>query len=101
MPEITANHPRRFEGITKQYDKPPDFVICGRCEGHGSYNLKLDQYGPGLHFRALCPSCDGHGFRHKDACEDHKFIHLRKLGRCIEEMMCTVCSTVRVIDSSD
>lgn len=103
MVELSYDHPRRYEGCTLKVKNPnlPHFVMCGKCEGHGSYNLELDAYGAGNHFACLCHACDGHGYHHPDSCEDHKFVFVRKLGRCIEEMKCAVCSLVRVIDSSD
>lgn len=45
---------------------------CPLCQGYGSWNLKLNHWGEGKHYRALCGQCDGYGWVRS---EDAKCIH--------------------------
>jgi hypothetical protein len=84
--------------------------VCPRCQGHGQFNLRINAYGPGKHFKSLCGACWGYGYLQKgqvcahewrDATEEEiKKAHIT-LYRCEHAWVCTKCSTTRVVSSSD
>lgn len=86
---------------TMPYPSTEPLVTCPKCHGHGYWNLRLNAYGPGKHFQALCSQCMGWGrLTAADAACVHDWA-VTRTGRCLVESTCTKCGKGRVIDSSD
>jgi len=107
MPYMTYTDERAFEGIEIEdiskikYIKNP--VLCPVCKGHGHWHLKIDAYGPGIHFDAHCFQCNGWGYVEKGSNSEtciHTFTE-KNIGRCLHEHTCSKCGEKRVVDSSD
>lgn len=92
-----------------------NWEVCPRCLGYGGWNLELNAYGPGKHFRASCAQCNGWGHVdthdrrdveciHRFTERDDQFLTLvgRKPFHCEHVWVCmNGCGRWRVIDSSD
>ena len=66
---LTPDHADAFKDLEKLAPEPAGKMLgqyvakprcdsvpvteCGKCKGHGKWNLELDAYGPGRHFRLL------------------------------------------------
>ena len=103
-PEAFTDYPPLIEnerGAAK-HPIPVGSVQCPKCKGHGGWNLRLNAYGPGRHFRAACDQCNHWGHTTaKDAQCVHTFDNGRNVGRCLTLYTCTKCGTKRTVDSSD
>lgn len=98
--EVQGNPAERFNFK----GKPEDWVLCPACHGHGSYNLELNAYGEGQHFRGGCNNCTGWGYVEvgsPDAKCVHKYGSSRNVGKCLTEYTCDLCGNKNVVDSSD
>jgi len=117
---LTPNDKGAFKDIRKRRPTKERPVECPLCKGHGMWNLELDAYGKGDHFRASCSQCHGWGFVQPglDATCIHEFEEvgpkefdeLKKkfsglgefvYGRCIHNLVCKTCGRRMVTDSSD
>jgi hypothetical protein len=78
-----------------------DFFVCPKCQAHGGWNLTVDAYGPGKHFRCVCPVCYGTGYTKSATPCEHDWQFSRNLGRCYNEYICRKCNAVDKVDSSD
>lgn len=91
----------------------PDWTqMCPTCEGHGNFNITLDAYGAGRHFRGCCSNCNGWGWI-KPCDHVHEWVEISskksaELGIKHWGVFCHVylckhasCKEVRVTDSSD
>ncbi len=88
--------------LSKPEDVPNKRYICPVCKGHGHWNLELDAYGKGQHFRAACFQCNGWGWvDEKDKDCVHEFKEIALVGRCLHKMQCSKCGQERTVDSSD
>jgi hypothetical protein len=92
-----------------------DVVECPLCHGYGGWNIRLDAYGPGRHFKAMCYQCSGWGWvdgNTIDAYCVHQFREIdhrgaRKLGmkvwgtrRTDHYYVCEGCGKTKYVDSS-
>ena len=101
---MDSTHPDAFKGFRYKLFNPayPWLKhLCPLFHGYGGWNLTLDAYGPGQHFRACCSQCNGHG-RVGDGDKDciHDWQEVRRLGRCLHEYKCTKCPSTHTVDSS-
>ena len=95
-----------------------DSIFCPLCQGHGGWNLVLDQYKayepPNCHFRAHCNQCNGWGYVSKgsihETCihecrelssEECNKKNIRHYGMCWHVYECTKCGYIYSQDSSD
>lgn len=92
-----------------------DMVECHVCLGHGGWNLCINEYGPGKHFKCSCSQCLGWGWVVKgskdDTCPKHEFRELSRAqcqelnvphyGKCYHVYSCTLCGHVQSHDTSD
>jgi hypothetical protein len=86
---------------TPRRDSVP-VVECGKCRGHGGWNLQLDAYGPGKHFRASCNNCTGWGYvPEEQGSHIHEWDGGVAISRCCTRYTCAACNAVSVVDSSD
>lgn len=77
-------------------------VECGKCHGHGGWNLKLNAYGSGRHFRASCNNCTGWGYVPAAQGDHvHEWDRGETVGRCVTRYTCVGCGKVSDVDSSD
>ena len=77
-------------------------VECGKCKGFGGWNLTLDAYGPGRHFRASCHNCTGWGYvEASQGSHVHEWDNGEYISRCNTLYTCKACGTKRAVDSSD
>jgi hypothetical protein len=77
-------------------------VECAKCNGHGGWNLKLDAFGAGKHFRASCNNCTGWGFVPASQGDHiHEWDRGETVGRCVTRYTCAGCGHVSDVDSSD
>jgi len=125
---MDETHPDAFKDMEKKSrpdlrfpGKIGNWVECGRCQGHGGWNLKLHAYkrqrnGADIgceHFQTACGSCWGWGWVPKGQCL-HKWggkwedsiaakngMTRPKLFRCESIWVCVKCGEHRVVDSSD
>ncbi|NIN00473.1 MAG: hypothetical protein GTO24_21045 [candidate division Zixibacteria bacterium] len=88
-----------------------DLILCPLCHGHGGWNLKLNAYGEGRHFRSNCRQCNGWGWVKP---EDAECIHVFKelgveecrergiahWGMCFHVYECVNCDRITSADSS-
>jgi hypothetical protein len=92
-------------------DNDPRTFLCSVCKGHGTWNLIIDAYGPGKHFRASCSQCNGWGWVDAEdaACihddreinrEEAKERKLRHEGMFYHLYECTKCHRLVSYDSS-
>jgi len=56
--------------------KEGNHVLCPKCKGHGYWNLQLNAYGPGRHFKCSCGQCNFWGWVDKGSL-DETCIHER------------------------
>ena len=104
-PYLTPTDPDAFKDMEIRspegsYIKDP--VFCPVCQGYGGWNLRLDAYGPGVHFKSHCFQCNGYGFvsaESKSATCVHVWTE-KTVGRCLHEYTCK-CGEKRIVDSSD
>lgn len=81
-------------------------TLCPLCQGHGGWNLRLNAYGLGKHFQAMCNQCWGWGHVGKeDATCIHDFMEGERKGsgsgRMFEhKIKCRKCGRSRWYDSS-
>lgn len=79
-------------------------VSCPKCFGHGYWNLTLNAYGPGKHFKAFCGQCWGWGWvKGTDATclHDFKAIAPAQPFRCYHTDQCQKCGRTRSYSSDD
>ncbi len=86
--------------------KPPvdstPVVECGQCKGFGGWNLKLDAYALGRHFKASCNNCNGWGYVPASQGDHvHEWDAGETVGRCVTRYTCITCKKVSDVDSSD
>lgn len=82
-------------------DRAP-VVECAQCHGYGKWNLKIDAYGPGKHFRASCNNCTGWGYvPEAQGNHIHEWDQGKTVGRCVTRYTCVGCKEVKDVDSSD
>jgi len=96
-----------FEGDEAE-DK---LFLCPVCKGYGGWNLTLNAYGPGKHFRASCSQCNGWGWVTEEdrdciheveelsmaQCREIKVMHF---GNCYHVYRCLKCGQISAVDSS-
>ena len=74
---------------------------CPVCEGHGGWNLKLNAYGEGKHFKCTCSHCNGWGYiDENEICSGHEWQWVANLGNCYNKYECTKCHKTWDVDSS-
>jgi hypothetical protein len=100
---LNPGDPGSFLDCTVRENWDPERLkYCPVCRGHCEYNLKIDAYGPGRHFRGVCAHCNGSGLVDiRQTCDEHVWKHTRELGRCYNEYTCVKCGAVHHIDSGD
>lgn len=114
---LKPTDPGAFDGLEKQragacakmlgaYSTPRcdsvPVVECANCRGHGKWNLELNAYGPGKHFRASCNNCTGWGYVPATQGDHvHQWDRGETVGRCLTRYTCAGCKKVRDVDSSD
>jgi DnaJ-class molecular chaperone len=77
-------------------------VECAKCKGRGGWNLELNAYGPGKHFRASCNNCNGWGYvRAEQGDHIHEWDRGEHISRCCTRYTCVGCGKVSDVDSSD
>lgn len=94
-------------------EDPGRLVECPLCKGHGSWNLRLNAYGPGKHFQGGCNQCYGWGWVAADS-QNATCIHeyrpaterqLKALGITLymhdHYYVCAKCNQGYLTDSSD
>jgi len=87
--------------------------LCQKCQGHGGWNLALNQYPLNgkentaanrhlySHFRCHCMACNGWGYVHEsETCAGHEWVHVRETGNCLNLHKCKHCGKEWEIDSS-
>lgn len=78
---------------------------CPVCHGHGRWNLRRDEYGPGKHFQAFCRQCWGWGWvkpgLDATCVHDFKAVAPDQPFRCWHTIACTKCGTKRSYSSDD
>ena len=86
-------------------EKRPDLNLyfeCPRCKGYGGWNLTINAYGEGKHFRCSCNHCNGWGYVDIDSVDHiHDWQFVCNLGRCYNRYKCSICDREWDIDSSD
>ena len=77
-------------------------VLCPKCEGHGTYNLELNAYGPGKHFKGCCQQCTGWGWVTPDnaTCIHDWKQTAHDERRCLTNYQCSKCGKTETVDSS-
>lgn len=114
---LRPTDPGAFDGLEKQQPEPASKVLghyatprvdsvpvveCAKCLGHGEWNLQLNAYGPGKHFRASCNNCTGWGYvPATQGGHIHEWDRGETVGRCLTRYTCMGCKEVRDVDSSD
>lgn len=98
--------------------REPDAVLgytkmCPKCQGHGGWNLALNQYSlhgkentpenrhTFSHFTCMCGNCYGWGFVREDQTCVHDWKFHSNTGRCLNMYQCIHCGQLNEIDSSD
>ena len=103
-----------FTDMDKKKPHCKDQEACPKCKGYGGWNLQLNAYGQGKHFRMFCCQCWGHGYVDKDS-KDATCIHdfheisaeearnkgVHHFGRCYHVSECSKCGKLISYDSSD
>jgi DnaJ-class molecular chaperone len=85
--------------------------LCPVCQGYGGWNLRLNAYGQGVHFKSHCSQCNGwgwvlpedlcvHTFRELSQTECRER-HITHWGTCWHVYECTICGRINSVDSSD
>lgn len=113
---LIPDSPDAFLGLAKK-ERPDKYSLgmdteCPVCHGYGGWNLELNSYGPGQHFRCWCSQCNGWGWVvEQDAVCVHKYVEIshklaRELGLHTWGMHCHVyrcekCGRTATYDSSD
>ena len=95
---MTVNHPDAFKDIPKKQQVSVNSKECPSCKGHGSYNLRLDSYGPGKHFQGSCANCNGHGYVDDDS-HTHEWVLIENMGTQ-KTYQCKHCHKIWYVDSS-
>lgn len=97
---------------TDGYPAPPDELwLCPVCHGYGGWNLALNAYGEGKHFRASCFQCRGWGWvdeTDRDCIHDNAEISpdearaegVPHFGMYYHVVKCRNCGHVQAYDSS-
>jgi len=117
---MTPDHPDAFLDWPTHASRSDLTQLCPRCQGHGGWNLLLDQYRLPLtaggaryadtaenrhlfcHFRAMCDHCTGWGWiPESETCPGHEWLYVANVGRCLNQYQCRHCSRVQQVDSSD
>ncbi len=110
---MTVKHPDAFVDYPTHEDRRKTWakyysldnaVPCPACKGRGGWNLKLNAYGEGKHFKAGCMQCTSWGLvkaGSDDAACIHEWDSGKNVGRCLNNYTCKKCGHVRQIDSSD
>lgn len=112
---LPEDHPDRYKDI-ELLDPPPKdglHIHCPVCEGHGSWNNRIDAYGEGKHFQSMCSQCWGWGWvaeNSKDATCVHEMKEMTKAwctennvyhaGMCYHVQKCEKCGKISSYDSS-
>jgi len=82
-----------------------DYEFCPKCQGHGRWNLSLNNYGPGVHFQAVCRQCNEYGWVKKGSPNSkciHRWVHSRPgKWNCTHYEKCSECGIEVFIDSGD
>lgn len=104
--DMTKNEPEPASKMLGTYRKPRcasvPVVECGKCHGYGGWNLKLNAYGPGRHFRASCNNCTGWGYvPESQGSHVHEWDRGETIGRCVTRYTCASCGETNDVDSSD
>lgn len=82
----TGQKPSKKERLTHE---------CKQCKGYGGWNLKIDAYGIGQHFKCRCPNCYGYGYvleTFKDHI--HNWEYIKDAPRFTSSKRCTICNQV-------
>lgn len=118
---MTPDHPDAFLDWPKPAASPANREqLCPRCQGHGGWNLLLNQYRlpPNsvrgrypdtpenrhiyCHFRSQCGHCAGWGWVSRDEkCTGHDWELVANTGRCLNMYRCVHCDARQEVDSSD
>lgn len=112
---MSYNDPNAFLDWPMQKPAPGFEKLCTRCQGHGGWNLAINQYMmPSgyentpenrhryTHFRKICDNCNGWGYVHNNqACPGHEWQFAKNLGRCYNQYQCIHCQAVQNVDSGD
>lgn len=73
---------------------------CPKCQGRGGWNLLVDAYGPGKHFRSHCLQCSGWGWvKERDAICVHDWDETRGKRMGQRFYTCKSCGAVRETNS--
>ena len=99
--------------VFNSYKPKGEFVLCPQCTGYGGWNLQLNVYGAGRHFRASCAQCNGYGWVDNADARDVSCVHeyqerdskaVEVTGHSLFHMehlwLCKKCGRWRVVDSS-
>jgi hypothetical protein len=87
-----------------KHKRGKDWVICPSCDGHGLWNLLLNEYGPGRRFQASCNNCNGWGWVEAgspDAKCVHQYKEVANPRMCEHIYECEKCKHRISVDSSD
>ena len=115
---LTPDHADAFKDLEKLAPEPAGKMLgqyvakprcdsvpvteCGKCKGHGKWNLELDAYGPGRNFRASCNNCTGWGYvEASQGSHVHDWDAGVALSMHNTRYTCTTCGQTRDVDSSD
>lgn len=115
---LTPAHPDAFKDMERKAPEPAGSMLgryiakppvesvpvveCGQCRGYGGWNLALDAYGPGRHFRSSCNNCTGWGFvPESQGSHVHDWDRGVTVGRCLTRYTCRTCGKASNVDSSD
>ena len=116
MGYLTHTDPNAFLDmeVGEKADYMKDYILCPKCKGHGGWNLRIDAYGKGKHFRCSCGQCNGWGYVHPDSTSAtciHDFVGVSEdecnrrgithHGRCWHVYECKHCGQITSHDSSD
>ena len=118
MTYMNIDDPNAFFEMEKkdkaEYEKHHgEGVECPKCHGYGGWRLRLNAYGPGVHFNASCFQCNGWGYVNKHG-EDAYCVHeykeisqteccelgIQHFGMCWHVTRCVKCGRVTSYDSS-
>lgn len=103
---LEVTDPKAFLDIERRkaddypYGEP---VECPVCKGYGKWNLRIDAYGPGKHFRAGCGQCNGWGYVTKGSADEsckHEYKEMPSKRMFEHNYKCTRCGALKTTDSS-
>lgn len=99
---LESTDPGAFQDWVKNKPSLVYTKECPVCQGYGGWNLTVNAYGPGRHFKCVCSTCNGYGYVHPDMkCTGHVWTFVENLGRCYNRYKCTKCDIFQDVDSTD